>query len=171
MASWEVAPTYAVRSDHFKMAKVLTTSDSLAKKEPALSIWKNISRGSEKHIEAISAHQRASGKTALSNNSNMETDTTPTTKVEREMTLSREQMQEKSMDALQLINRKILCRVRGVFKELSDALEQKDSLLWELQYRFITIEQLLKNREKLKMMQPGTPCPRAESEKGGDLGM
>ncbi|XP_069077452.1 protein EURL homolog [Pleurodeles waltl] len=101
----------------------------------------------------------------------METDTTPTTKVEREMTLSREQMQEKSMDALQLINRKILCRVRGVFKELSDALEQKDSLLWELQYRFITIEQLLKNREKLKMMQPGTPCPRAESEKGGDLGM
>ncbi|XP_069473405.1 protein EURL homolog [Ambystoma mexicanum] len=101
------------------------------------------------------------------NHRDMEYDGGPNSTATREPTLSGEQMQEKSLDELKSIYQKVLCRIRAVFKDLSEALEQKDSLLWELQYRFITIEQLLKNREKLKMTQPGTVCSKTDDDTSG----
>lgn len=56
---------------------------------------------------------------------------------------------------LKQLNEKLLKQIQDVFEELTQQVQEKDSLASELNVRHIAIEQLLKNCSKLPCLQMG----------------
>ncbi|XP_041114604.1 protein EURL homolog isoform X3 [Polyodon spathula] len=69
----------------------------------------------------------------------------------------REQLSTMSIEELVQLNEKLLQQIQVVFEELSQAVQEKDSLSSERHVRHIAIEQLFKNGSKL----PWLPIGRA----------
>ncbi|XP_058883915.1 protein EURL homolog [Acipenser ruthenus] len=69
----------------------------------------------------------------------------------------REQLSTMSVEELVQLNEKLLRQIQVVFEELTQAVQNKDSLSSELHVRHIAIEQLFKNGSKL----PWLPIGRA----------
>ncbi|XP_058886593.1 protein EURL homolog isoform X1 [Acipenser ruthenus] len=69
----------------------------------------------------------------------------------------REQLSTMSVEELVQLNEKLLRQIQVVFEELTQAVQDKDSLSSELHVRHIAIEQLFKNGSKL----PWLPIGRA----------
>ncbi|XP_010869034.1 protein EURL homolog [Esox lucius] len=67
--------------------------------------------------------------------------------------LTREELNKMSVDELHQLNGKLLQQIQKVFEELTEAVQEKDSLTSELHVRHIAIEQLFKNCAKLPWLQ------------------
>ncbi|XP_031713309.1 protein EURL homolog isoform X2 [Anarrhichthys ocellatus] len=61
----------------------------------------------------------------------------------------RDELTKMSVDDLHQLNNQLLMQVQKVFEELTEAVQEKDSLASELHVRHIAIEQLFKNCAKL----------------------
>ncbi|XP_075289698.1 protein EURL homolog isoform X3 [Opisthocomus hoazin] len=68
---------------------------------------------------------------------------------------SREELTTMSPGELKQLNEKLLKQIQDVFEELTQQVQEKDSLASELNVRHIAIEQLLKNCSKLPCLQMG----------------
>ncbi|XP_020366630.1 protein EURL homolog [Rhincodon typus] len=68
---------------------------------------------------------------------------------------TREELSAMSVDDLVPLNEQLLKQIKVVFEDLAQELEKKDSLSSELHVRYIAIEQLFKNREKLPWLRVG----------------
>lgn len=60
-----------------------------------------------------------------------------------------------TLGELKQLNEKLLKQIQDVFEELTQQVQEKDSLASELNVRHIAIEQLLKNCSKLPCLQMG----------------
>ncbi|NXL93157.1 EURL protein, partial [Alectura lathami] len=68
---------------------------------------------------------------------------------------SREELNAMTPGELKQLNEKLLKQIQDVFEELTQEVQEKDSLASELNVRHIAIEQLLKNCSKLPCLQMG----------------
>ncbi|NWI91351.1 EURL protein, partial [Pitta sordida] len=68
---------------------------------------------------------------------------------------SREELTTMTPGELKQLNEKLLKQIQDVFEELTQQVQEKDSLASELNVRHIAIEQLLKNYSKLPCVQMG----------------
>lgn len=68
---------------------------------------------------------------------------------------SREELNMMTTGELKQLNEKLLKQIQDVFEELTQQVQEKDSLASELNVRHIAIEQLLKNCSKLPCLQMG----------------
>uniref|UniRef100_A0A8V5G6R7 Uncharacterized protein n=1 Tax=Melopsittacus undulatus TaxID=13146 RepID=A0A8V5G6R7_MELUD len=68
---------------------------------------------------------------------------------------SREELTAMTPGELKQLNEKLLKQIQDVFEELTQQVQEKDSLASELNVRHIAIEQLLKNYSKLPCLQMG----------------
>ncbi|KGL92338.1 Protein EURL, partial [Charadrius vociferus] len=68
---------------------------------------------------------------------------------------SREELTMMNPGELKQLNEKLLKQIQDVFEELTQQVQEKDSLASELNVRHIAIEQLLKNCSKLPCLQMG----------------
>ncbi|NWR05014.1 EURL protein, partial [Paradoxornis webbianus] len=68
---------------------------------------------------------------------------------------SREELTTMTLGELKQLNEKLLKQIQDVFEELTQQVQEKDSLASELNVRHIAIEQLLKNCSKLPCLQMG----------------
>ncbi|XP_021259154.1 protein EURL homolog [Numida meleagris] len=68
---------------------------------------------------------------------------------------SREELNMMTPGELKQLNEKLLKQIQDVFEELTQQVQEKDSLASELNVRHIAIEQLLKNCSKLPCLQMG----------------
>ncbi|XP_015151242.1 protein EURL isoform X1 [Gallus gallus] len=68
---------------------------------------------------------------------------------------SREELNTMTTGELKQLNEKLLKQIQDVFEELTQQVQEKDSLASELNVRHIAIEQLLKNCSKLPCLQMG----------------
>ncbi|XP_047935921.2 protein EURL homolog [Anser cygnoides] len=68
---------------------------------------------------------------------------------------SREELNMMTPGELKQLNEKLLKQIQDVFEELTQQVQEKDSLASELNVRHIAIEQLLKNYSKLPCLQMG----------------
>ncbi|XP_043557346.1 protein EURL homolog isoform X1 [Chiloscyllium plagiosum] len=68
---------------------------------------------------------------------------------------TQEELSAMSVDDLVPLNEQLLKQIKVVFEDLAQELEKKDSLSSELHVRYIAIEQLFKNREKLPWLRVG----------------
>ncbi|KAJ7997129.1 hypothetical protein DPEC_G00225760 [Dallia pectoralis] len=66
---------------------------------------------------------------------------------------TRDELNNLSLDELHQLNDKLLQQIQKVFEELTEAVQEKDSLSSELHVRHIAIEQLFKNCAKLPWLQ------------------
>ncbi|NWU07794.1 EURL protein, partial [Cephalopterus ornatus] len=68
---------------------------------------------------------------------------------------SKEELTTMTPGELKQLNEKLLKQIQDVFEELTQQVQEKDSLASELNVRHIAIEQLLKNYSKLPCLQMG----------------
>ncbi|NXP77282.1 EURL protein, partial [Ramphastos sulfuratus] len=68
---------------------------------------------------------------------------------------NKEELAMMSLGDLKQLNEKLLKQIQDVFEELTQQVQEKDSLASELNVRHIAIEQLLKNYSKLPCLQMG----------------
>ncbi|NXD06722.1 EURL protein, partial [Nothocercus nigrocapillus] len=68
---------------------------------------------------------------------------------------SREELNMMTPGELKQLNEKLLKQIQEVFEELTQQVQEKDSLASQLNVRHIAIEQLLKNCSKLPCLQVG----------------
>ncbi|XP_028840698.1 protein EURL homolog [Denticeps clupeoides] len=68
---------------------------------------------------------------------------------------SQEELLKMSLDELHQLNGQLRLQIQKVFEELTEAVQEKDSLASELHVRHIAIEQLFKNCAKLPWLQVG----------------
>ncbi|NXC43018.1 EURL protein, partial [Penelope pileata] len=68
---------------------------------------------------------------------------------------SREELNTMTTGELKQLNEELLKQIQDVFEELTQQVQEKDSLASELNVRHIAIEQLLKNCSKLPCLQMG----------------
>ncbi|NXS11996.1 EURL protein, partial [Neodrepanis coruscans] len=73
----------------------------------------------------------------------------------RHPSYSREELTTMTPGELKQLNEKLLKQIQDVFEELTQEVQEKDSLASELNVRHIAIEQLLKNYSKLPCLQMG----------------
>ncbi|XP_075398585.1 protein EURL homolog isoform X2 [Tenrec ecaudatus] len=68
---------------------------------------------------------------------------------------SREELDSMSLGEVQKLNAVLQQQIQEVFEELTQQVQEKDSLASELHVRHVAIEQLLKNCSKLPCLQVG----------------
>ncbi|KAK5859238.1 hypothetical protein PBY51_003319 [Eleginops maclovinus] len=76
---------------------------------------------------------------------------------------STDELSKMSVDQLHQLNSQLLMQIQKVFEELTDAVQEKDSLASELQVRHIAIEQLFKNCAKLPWLNISRAGVKASS--------
>ncbi|KAJ0004250.1 hypothetical protein NQD34_010464 [Periophthalmus magnuspinnatus] len=81
---------------------------------------------------------------------------------------NRDELTKMSMDELHQINGQLLIQIQKVFEELTEAVQEKDSLASELHVRHIAIEQLFKNCAKLPWLQISRAGVKASSAGPGE---
>lgn len=79
---------------------------------------------------------------------------------------SRDELSKMSMDELHQLNGQLLLQIQKVFEELTEAVQEKDSLVSELHVRHIAIEQLFKNCAKLPWLHISRAGVKASSGGG-----
>lgn len=79
---------------------------------------------------------------------------------------SRDELAKMSMDELHQLNSQLLMQIQKVFEELTEAVQEKDSLASELHVRHIAIEQLFKNCAKLPWLHISRAGVKASSGVG-----
>ncbi|XP_056911018.1 protein EURL homolog [Takifugu flavidus] len=80
---------------------------------------------------------------------------------------SREELCAMSLEEVHQVRAQLLLQTQKVFEELTEAVQEKDSLLSELHVRHIAIEQLFKNCAKLPWLHISRAGVKASS-RGGD---
>ncbi|KAM4652077.1 uncharacterized protein O3C94_014415 [Discoglossus pictus] len=58
-------------------------------------------------------------------------------------------LNEKTVEDLKVMLQHMQMQIQGIYQDLCEELMLRDSLIWQVQFRYITIEQLFKNQEKL----------------------
>lgn len=66
-----------------------------------------------------------------------------------------------TLGEVEQLNTKLQQQIQEVFEELSQQVQEKDSLASELHVRHVAIEQLLKNYSKLPCLQVGRAGTRS----------
>lgn len=79
---------------------------------------------------------------------------------------NREELAKMSLDELHQLNGQLLIQIQKVFEELTEAVQEKDSLASELHVRHIAIEQLFKNCAKLPWLHISRAGVKASSSGG-----
>ncbi|XP_037604637.1 protein EURL homolog [Sebastes umbrosus] len=82
---------------------------------------------------------------------------------------NRDELTKMSVDELHQMNNQLLMQIQKVFEELTDAVQEKDSLASELHVRHIAIEQLFKNCAKLPWLNISRAGVKASSSTTGPV--
>ncbi|XP_068577456.1 protein EURL homolog [Cebidichthys violaceus] len=82
---------------------------------------------------------------------------------------SRDELTKMSVDELHQLNNRLLMQIQKVFEELTEAVQEKDSLASELHVRHIAIEQLFKNCGKLPWLHISRAGVKASSSTTGPV--
>ncbi|KAI4813584.1 hypothetical protein KUCAC02_002822 [Chaenocephalus aceratus] len=81
---------------------------------------------------------------------------------------STDELTNMSVDHLHQLNSQLLMQIQKVFEELTEAVQEKDSLASELHVRHIAIEQLFKNCAKLPWLHISRAGVKASSSSSSD---